>query len=222
MRLRKYPLLLLLFMLLSAEVRRRKIVLFVMNQVPRQEETEQIWRELSDRLRQFVRARVNSTNDVDDILQNVFLRIHSHFDQLRQSDRLEAWVFQITRNVVTDYFRKQRGESDSIDLVEAPETTSIQTADAELSGCLSSLIGRLQDEQRRALSMYELEGISQKEIAARESISLSGAKSRIQRGRKSLEAMLRACCEFQFDRRGNVLEYEPTDAGCDCDQGSCE
>lgn len=197
-------------------------MLFVMNQVPRQEETEQIWRELSDRLRQFVRARVNSTNDVDDILQNVFLRIHSHFDQLRQSDRLEAWVFQITRNVVTDYFRKQRGESDSIDLVEAPETTSIQTADAELSGCLSSLIGRLQDEQRRALSMYELEGISQKEIAARESISLSGAKSRIQRGRKTLEAMLRACCEFQFDRRGNVLEYEPTDAGCDCDQGSCE
>ena len=64
--------------------------------------------------------------------------------------------------------------------------------------------------------MYELDGMSQKEIANRESISVSGAKSRIQRGRKSLERMLKACCEFQFDGRGNIVEYEATNADC-CD-----
>ena len=54
----------------------------------------------------------------------------------------------------------------------------------------------------------------QKEIAERESISLSGAKSRIQRGRKSLENMLLDCCRFQLDTRGNILDYQANNADC--------
>ncbi len=181
------------------------------------ETTEQIWRELSDRLRQFVRSRIESTADVDDVLQTVFLRIHSKFDDLRQADRLESWVFQITRNAVTDHFRKKRDAQDAAELlIEDADESSEENLNAELAGCLGRLIGRLPEDQRRALSMYELDGMSQKDIANRESISLSGAKSRIQRGRKSLEGMLKACCEFQFDGRGNIVEYEATNTDC-CD-----
>lgn len=197
-------------------------MLLAMDQVQPKEVTEQIWRELSDRLRQFVRARINSPTDIDDVLQNVFLRIHSHFGDLRETDRLESWVFQITRNAVTDYFRKQRDDNtDAVDTIQDPSLAGAQNVHAEVAGCLNTLIERLPDDQRRAVSMYELEGMSQKEIATQESISLSGAKSRVQRGRRSLEAMLKSCCEFQFDRRGNVIEYESTDKDCGCD-GSCE
>ncbi len=177
--------------------------------------TEQIWRELSDRLRQFVRSRIDSEADVDDILQTVFLRIHSRLDDLREADRLESWVFQITRNAVADHFRKKRDTCDDVDSpIDAVDDDDVKTITAELAGCLSTLIERLPEDQQRALSMYELQGVSQKNIATLESISVSGAKSRIQRGRRSLEAMLKACCELQFDRRGNVVDYETPGRNC--------
>ena len=64
----------------------------------RQGATEKIWRELSDRLRQFVQSRIKTAEDVDDILQTVFLLIHSQLDELRKAARLKSWVFQIACN----------------------------------------------------------------------------------------------------------------------------
>ncbi len=176
--------------------------------------TEQIWRKLSDRLHQFVRSRIDSTTDVDDILQTVFLRIHLRLDDLRDVDRLESWVFQITRNTVMDHYRKRRDLQLDTEVLAKDSDESLGGVNSELASCLGTLIEKLSADQRRALSMYELEGISQKEIAKRESISLSGAKSRVQRGRKSLEAILKACCEFQFDVRGNVIQCERTRMDC--------
>ena len=94
------------------------------------------------------------------------------------------------------------------------QTMQTQNTTTELARCLDSLIDRLPDDQRRALSMYEFDGFSQKDIAVQESISLSGAKSRIQRGRASLEAMLKSCCEFQLDRRGNIVDYKTVNDSC--------
>lgn len=183
------------------------------------ETTARIWHDLRGRLRQFVQSRVSSATDVDDVLQTVFLRIHQKLPDLRRADRLESWVFQITRNAITDYFRKKNATTDEVDtFVDASNPSTQSNAEAELAGCMTALVARLPEDQRRALSMYEFAGISQKEIAARESISVSGAKSRIQRGRKGLESMLRACCEFELDRRGNVLEYKPLETSCCSDR----
>ena len=210
-------LLLLLFTMLPITVADGQVRLLTMNQDQQRETTEQIWRELSDRLRQFVRSRIKSMADVDDVLQTVFLRIHSRFDDLRKADRLESWVFQITRNAVTDHFRKRRDAQDDVESLLDSNTANENNLNAEVAACIGTLIARLPEDQRRALSMYELDGISQKDIATRESISVSGAKSRIQRGRKSLETKLMVCCEFQLDGRGNVVEYEATNADC-CDK----
>ena len=195
----------------------KRFLLPVMNDDLSGATTEHIWRELSDRLRRFVRSRIDSSADVDDVLQTVFLRIHSNLDRLQDADRLESWVFQIARNAVTDHFRKQRtADGDVESLIADADDADTESVQAELAGCLNSLVERLPEDQRRALSLYEFDRLSQSEIATRESISLSGAKSRIQRGRRSLETLLRACCEFQFDGRGNVMEYEVAEADC-CD-----
>ncbi len=214
-------LLLRYIMLLSTKLSNREFLLLIMTQDQKNEVTEQIWLELSDRLRQFVRSRIKSVADVDDVLQSIFLRIHTKFDDLRNAERLESWVFQITRNAISDYYRKKRNGVGGIESYADAFDESNTNADdvhAELADCLRVMIQRLPIDQRRALSMFEFDGISQKEIAAQESISLSGAKSRIQRGRKSLEAMLKACCELQFDRRGNVTEYKARNKNCchDC------
>lgn len=213
-------LLLLLLLLFTIQLRQqiinRQILLLMTVQHDQNAITVQIWRELSNRLRQFVAARVNSSADVDDILQTVFLRIHSSVDKLRESDRLESWVFQITRNAVNDHFRKQRlSNSDDVEsLTDHSQVSKDENMNQELAGCLGSFIEKLPTDQRRALSLYEFDRHSQQQIAEIEGISLSAAKSRIQRARKSLECMLKACCEFQFDHYGNVLEYQSAETKC--------
>ena len=70
------------------------------------------------------------------------------------------------------------------------------------------------------MRLSEIEGLQQQEVADRLGLSLSGAKSRIQRGRALLKGVLERCCHFEFDRRGNVMGYEPRPdrAVCrDCD-----
>src|SRR5215203_1103297 len=68
-------------------------------------DTQQIWSEFSDRLRTFIARRVDSEADADDILQDVFLRIHRHVGSLQRRERLVSWLFQVTRNAIVDYYR---------------------------------------------------------------------------------------------------------------------
>lgn len=186
--------------------------------------TERIWRELSDRLRQFIRSKVASHADVDDILQQVFLRIHQKLGDLDRADRLQPWVFQIARNAIVDHYRvSQRSRVDhAIPLEHESKIDDDNTLNAEIADCVAALIAHLPDDQRRAVTMYELQSLSQTEIASRESISLSGAKSRVQRGRKALIEKLHECCQFNLDRRGNVIDARPLkNNSCDADGCGC-
>ena len=63
--------------------------------------------------------------------------------------------------------------------------------------------------------MVELDGLTQKAAAERVGLSLSGMKSRVQRGRLQLRQMLEACCRIELDGRHSPVEYEVRDAGCD-------
>jgi RNA polymerase sigma-70 factor (ECF subfamily) len=79
--------------------------------------------------------------------------------------------------------------------------------EAEAAACLGALLDELPESDRQALSLTIREGLQQKELAARLGLSVSGAKSRVQRARSRLKALFLACCEVEFDRRGNLLNY---------------
>ncbi|MGB0580377.1 MAG: RNA polymerase sigma factor SigZ [Limisphaerales bacterium] len=174
--------------------------------------TEQIWELLSDRLRSFLRQRVSDEQLAEDLLQETFLRIHKRIAPLDDSRRITSWVFQIARNLVVDHYRvKSRTLGES--MPDEPAAVEDETGNLnELVGAwLPDMIGRLPDGMREAVELYELKGLSQQEIADRLEISLSGAKSRIQRGRERVRAMLLECCSLDQDSRGNVLAFETND-----------
>ena len=181
--------------------------------------TEDIWRELSDRLRQFILSKISSSADAEDVLQGVFVRIHENLDKLRDEQRLDSWVFQITRNAIVDFFRrgeKQEILKDPAWISEFSVQTDEENVNYAIAKCLASMLALLPEDQKRAVRMYEMEELSQKDIAERESISLSGAKSRIQRGRKKLQEILRDSCLFELDKLGNVVRCElRPEASCD-------
>jgi RNA polymerase sigma-70 factor (ECF subfamily) len=177
---------------------------------------EAIWVTFATRLRAFILKRVAHEAAADDILQDVFLKIHSHIDSLNDPARLESWIYNITRNAIADHFRSRRPVEELCDSLTAPPEPAEGDDQLDLTPAIRRLIGSLPEVYRRALVMTAYEGLTLKQVAERSGISLSGAKSRVQRAREKLKEMLLECCHLEFDRFGKVIECEPRRACCDC------
>lgn len=175
---------------------------------------ESIWHHFADKLGQFIRSRVADPATAEDILQDVFVKIQKRLGALEDPAKLQGWIYLIARHAVIDHYRKRK------ETVELPETLADEhepeSPDLDaLKAAFRRLIHTLPDPYREAVVLTELEGLTQKELAQRLGISLSGAKSRIQRGRRHLKKMLLDCCRFEFDRRGGVMDCEPrANSGC--------
>ena len=178
--------------------------------------TEDIWAEYHDKLSVFLRTRV--ANDVaEDILQDVFVKIHSRIDSLKENTKLESWLYQITRNAVIDYYRSKRPTVDLPDWIEQTQADEDEIIRQELSSCLAPMIEQLPDKYRAAIKLSEIESKTQKEVAEIEKISLSGAKSRVQRGRSILKGMLHECCKFELNNDNQLVDYKrkhPENGSC--------
>jgi RNA polymerase sigma-70 factor, ECF subfamily len=148
----------------------------------------EIWQTLHDRLHHFVQKRVRNSADVEDIVQEIFLRVDRNLPSLKDRDRTAGWIFQIARNAIIDYYRSPWRQREIL-LSEAGELQLIDDRDEsdssltrELAACLPPLLATLPDTYRIPLELVELQGISQRAIASRLGLSISGTKSRIQRG----------------------------------------
>ena len=178
-------------------------------------------------LRHFVLGKVSDPATADDILQDVYLRIHAHIDTLRDCGRLQSWVYQIARNAIIDHYRSRRP---AVELPEtlpepgaAPGDSCENDAECELMESLVVMVRDLPAKYREALTLTLYEGLTQHEVARRLGISVSGAKSRVQRARAMLRDDLLNCCHFAFDRYGAVLDYQERCCCCAPQQtGSAE
>jgi RNA polymerase sigma-70 factor (ECF subfamily) len=186
--------------------------------------TEQLWQLVHDGLRAFIAKRVNDHGHVDDILQDVFMRVHRQMDAVNDPRRVVSWIYQITRNAIIDYYRKpgrQRevpaGLSSELEVLDEVSETAGDAAElrAELAGCLRPMIEQLSKDYRDAIMLVEIQGLTQQAAAKQMGISLSGMKSRVQRGRARLKHMLDDCCLIELDRRGGVVDYRTRASGCD-------
>ena len=187
--------------------------------------TDTAWAELHTNIRGFVARRVRQPADVDDIVQQVFLRVHQALPTLRDADKLHAWIYQTTRRIIVDHYRApaQRREVSAgmaVDIVAAEQPGDVmvdeheESALQELATCLKPLIGKLAVADREALRLIEFEGLTQVEVARRLGLSVSGMKSRVQRARLHLRSALDDCCRIALDRRGGVLGYEGRSDEC--------
>lgn len=165
--------------------------------------TAKIWDQFHDNLYAFVLKRVRNEADTDDILQDVFIRIHQSLDKLKDEKKLESWVFQIARNATNDFFRKQSKLSGE----EFPELEDQDVGfygKQEMFCCLQPFVKELPEKYRMAIELADLQGKKQGEVAKILGISHSGAKSRVQRGREILKEKFVECCHFTIDENGKL------------------
>jgi RNA polymerase sigma-70 factor (ECF subfamily) len=176
--------------------------------------SEQLWETFSAPLHQFILRRVLDPHSAEDILQDVFLKIHIRIDTLHQQDRVAAWIYQIARNAIADYYRAQHPISDLSEGLVAPDEMPEEDVVRELLPCVAAMVNALPDTYREALQFTEYEGLSQKQLSERLGISFSGAKSRVQRARAKIKQQLLDCCHFQLDHAGRIIDYQPHCACC--------
>jgi RNA polymerase sigma-70 factor, ECF subfamily len=180
-------------------------------------DTSLMWAEFAGRLRAFVARRVPPGIEADDVVQEVFVRVMRHLPSLRQADRIEAWLFQIARNALHDAMRARRRRDSrtdalEIDLPAEGAIEDVRAAEAELAPCLTPMVARLAEPYRQAIELTSVHGLTQTEAAKRAGVSVSGMKSRVQRAREQLKAMLLRCCEIDVDRRRGVADFHPRES----------
>lgn len=179
------------------------------------DEISAVWAEFAAPLRAFVRRRVPESIDADDVVQDIFVRILRNLPSLADVERLDAWVFRTARSAVSDALRahqRREARTDATDLDTLEHEAGDDASKAlELTSCLKPFVDRLDEPYRSALELTTVHGLTQQEAAAREGISLSGMKSRVQRARDQMRDQMLRCCDVERDVRGGVIDYAVRD-----------
>ena len=192
-------------------MKRNKRIIAIMNQT---EEIAAIYKSFDSGLRVFILSRVKDNYITDDIMQDIYLKLHANIASLNDRTKLSSWIYQIARNSIVDHYR-ERQKSTSLPVYELQSPGGKQNKFmTEAIGDMIRMMDNLPPDYCEALCLTELEGMSQKEYAVKAGISYSGAKSRVQRGRLMLRDMLMKCCHYSFDRYGTILDIHQE--GCCC------
>src|ERR1051325_3960888 len=176
--------------------------------VNHQIDTAKLYEDLSTPLKAFIQKRVNDRALAEDLLHDVFLKIHNQIDSVKDEEKLVPWIYRIAENSIIDSYRKRKEmvpHEDSVSL--AQDSQEILNPVERLAPTLKRMADQLPTKYREALLATDFEGLRQTELAKRLGLSISAVKSRVQRGRKMLKDLLLECCHFEFDRYGTVYDY---------------
>jgi len=175
---------------------------------------EEHWIALETKLKGFIQSKVHDEYIAEDILHDVFIKLHSRIDTLHDQSKFQPWIYQITRNAIIDYFRKINKDARISQYRFEDEQDSPNEFMEETLQDMVKMMDELPPEYCEVLCFTELGSMSLKEYAYNAGISYSGAKSRVQRARKKLKDLLMKCCHYQFDRYGTVIDIHPVNCCC--------
>jgi RNA polymerase sigma-70 factor, ECF subfamily len=192
------------------------------------------WGRLRSDVSRLVARRLTSRADVEDVVQEVLLRVWKHRANIRDGERFGAWLSRVAYTAAADHLRsRQRHPLTRYELLQQqpdPAALGVQppSGDEEpevkalIAAVLRPFIASCPPAYRDMLVLSELEGLSHAVIAARLGLSISAVKSRVQRGREHLRQMLERCCEIALDARGAPVSCQRRPdgvlpPGCCCD-----
>lgn len=165
------------------------------------------WSAHEAELHNWARRRLRNAAEADDLMQDLFLKALRQGERFCSVNNARAWLFEVARNTLADRLRVAR------DTVELPEDLPAPLEDTDtvdnLTACLPRVLSELSPEDREAITLCDLEGMAQAEFAAAKGLSLSAAKSRIQRARQRLKQRMTEGCQVQMDDAGRVSDFVP-------------
>lgn len=163
-------------------------------------------------LLRYIRSKIRSSEDAQDILQNVFARITANTDLLSDKNNIQHWLFTVTRNAIIDYYRVTASKKNmSVNEEFLGDVLEEEVVDSTkgLDQCIYKMIELLPEEYKAIIIDSELSGIKQKDLAQKYNMPYSSLRSRVQRGRERLKDLFHECCHIKTDALGNILSSHP-------------
>jgi RNA polymerase sigma-70 factor (ECF subfamily) len=165
------------------------------------------WGQHERELRLWLARRLGDAQEVDDLLQDLFIKALSRNRQFCEMDNARAWLFAVARNTLIDHLRQRK---DQVELPEDLQATHEEPVPVDtLAACLPRALAELSAQDREALTLCDLDGLTQEAYAELKGLTLPGAKSRVQRARKRLREHLSTVCQVRLDEAGRVCCFVP-------------
>ena len=162
--------------------------------------TEDIWAKYNNELYFFILKRADDYNATNDIFQEVFLKIHEHLSSLRDEKKLRAWIYQIARNEISNYYLKNSKEHNQFE-----ESNESDISDIHGVCCLDKFIQELPTNYKEVIESIYVEGLKQKDVAHKLGISLENVKIRVKRGKDILKNEFKVCCKYDLNENDKLV-----------------
>ncbi|MDK9724355.1 MAG: RNA polymerase sigma factor SigZ [Sterolibacteriaceae bacterium MAG5] len=166
------------------------------------------WQKHEAELRRFLRHRSANAAEADDLLQEVFLRALRQANGLCGIDNPRAWLFHAARNLLIDRLRLAKDQVPLPDDLAAAAEEVPPPVDG-LAQCLPRVLAELSPQDREAITLCDIEGMTQGDYALRLGLTLPAAKSRVQRARLRLKTRMTEVCQVRLDAAGTVCDFVP-------------
>ncbi|RKS02435.1 sigma-70 family RNA polymerase sigma factor [Flavobacterium sp. 102] len=173
--------------------------------------SESLWEVYSKDLKRYVFSQIKDEDTTNDVLQEVFIKIHLNIASLQKKESVKSWVFTIAHNTLMNFLNKK---SIPFPIEDVADDFSADEEIHSAKSCLLPLIKNLPEKYSEPLLLSEIKGKKQAEVANLLGITLSGAKSRIQRGRKLLQQGFMDCCHYKLNNDGFLVGEHQDKADC--------
>lgn len=177
------------------------------------------WSTYQERVFAYIRKRVSDQDLAKDLHQEVLMKVYNFCLKDSGISNPASWLYQIASNVIADHFRALKKEEKYLGQLEESGQSEVETMQEEAAACIRPLLKGLPESYALPLQWADLDGVSQQAVADRLGISLSGAKSRVQRAREKLKALILECCHVSLNQQGQLLNFVPRQ---DCSLFQCE
>lgn len=164
-----------------------------------------IIQEFYDYLKAYIYSKTKDESASEDIIQNVMVKLVESYHNNTQINNIKAWLFQVSRNSIADYYKKQNLEFPS-QFIKQSHRESLQSfPELFTSDYIIPMIRLLPEKYAIPLELSDIEKIPQRDIASKLNLSVSATKMRVQRGRIKLRELFVECCHLEYDKHDNLV-----------------
>jgi len=171
--------------------------------------------EIRKPLFRFISYKVSDAHSAEEILNDVFFKAANSIESLKETTKVQSWLYKIASNLIIDYYRRKKDISielnDDIFMEDDSDEESIYD---ELNCCLEEFMNKLPNQYASSLKGVYLDELTQKEYAEQNNLKLSTVKSQVKRGKESMRSFFEKCCTFEKDRLNNLTQCMPNDSSC--------
>lgn len=174
-------------------------------------DTKVIWEKYHQDLKRFVFSKIKDEQMTEDLLQEIFIKVHTKINQLTDKNKLKPWLFTIARNIVMDSFNERK----LLETLKEEDVYTEEESDAHSEqDCLPGIINHLPVKYRRPLYLADVKGLKQMKIAEKLKLPLPTIKSQIQRGRKLITQGYMECCDYKLNEKGKLVGERREKSDC--------